>query len=203
MAAPRRIFLGRARSASAGVRQRVYEIPGGLEIDILEFYEIVRKRVFFEDVVFITHHKFYGWAYLLLTALCSVPFLIAVALTLATNTATGTLVLLFFASLGGIPFVVRLLLGVDVITVYGNRSKAEIHFQLRKQRARDLFRELCNKVRDAQTAAAAEIAAQEAQAAAENAPPLPPPQQPPVLSESPGAEVPPVPPATAEGGVVG
>jgi hypothetical protein len=174
----RRTFLGKAYGLGAG--QRVYEIPGGLEVDFIDYMEVVRKRVFFEDVVFVSHHKYYGWAYMVLTGLLCGMFLLP-AFFLMGSEPEAAMVWMFFASFGGIAFVLRLILGVDAITVYGNRSKAEIHFQFRKQRARELFRQLCDKVRDAQTAVAAEVAAQE---------------------ETPQAEGPPMPPAPADGGAV-
>ena len=64
-----------------GGRQAVYEVNEGLEIDERDGYEVTRKRVFWEDVLLVTYHRYIGVAYPLLTALAAVAFgLMALAL---------------------------------------------------------------------------------------------------------------------------
>ena len=62
---------------------------------------------------------------------------------------------IFFGAFGLpalIAFLTRLLLGVDVVTVFGRRSKTNLRFALRKQRAREVYGTICAAVRNAQRA---------------------------------------------------
>jgi hypothetical protein len=59
---------------------------------------------------------------------------------------------LFFAVFGFpalVAFLARLLLGVDVVTIFGRRSKASIRFTWRKRRAREVYGVICAAVRSA------------------------------------------------------
>lgn len=188
-----RKYLGWARGL--GNRQRVYERPDGLEVDEIDYYEINRKRVYYDDVQFITLHKIYGWPFLLGTGLLAGTFGLISILSMSSSTGAG----LTFFLMGAIPgalFLVRLLLRVDVITVYGKRSKAQITFAFRKARARETYRGICENVRRSQEALAATIAAEAPPEPAIAPGPLPPafPEPPPIAP--PTSPIPTAPPAS-------
>jgi hypothetical protein len=52
----------------------------------------------------------------------------------------------------------RLALGLDVVTVYGRRTRAKLHFWLRKSRGRETFRLVCRLARERQQRVARERA---------------------------------------------
>jgi hypothetical protein len=79
--------------------------------------------------------------------------------------ATIIFVIVGFPAL--IAFALRLMFRVDVITVFGKRTKAAIRFRLRKKRAREAYAQIVAAVQTAQQRMAREIAAEEAASAAE------------------------------------
>ena len=152
---PTRRVLGRSRSL--GSRATIYQGTDALEIEVSEQYEVVEKRVLFDDVLMVTLHREKGVFYLILTALVALFFLGIAILIVSVNVDAWPAALVFGAF--GLPaliaFLTRLLLGVDVVTVYGRRSKTDLRFALRKQRAREAYGTICAAVRNAQRVAAA------------------------------------------------
>ena len=153
---PTRRVLGRSRSL--GSRATIYQGADALEIEVSEQYEVVEKRVLFDDVLMVTIHREKGVFYLILTALVALFFLGIAILIVSVNVDAWPAALVFGAF--GLPaliaFLTRLLLGVDVVTVYGRRSKTDLRFALRKQRAREAYGTICAAVRNAQRVTAAE-----------------------------------------------
>ena len=145
------------RTATLASREAIYELADGLEIQSSSHYEVDRRRVLFEDVVLVTHHHEKGTLFLVLTALFALFFLSfgAFFYSVAPNDVT---ILVF--GLIALPFVVmflvRLIVGVEVITVFGRRSRAAVRFTFRKRRARELYGNLCARVRAVQRAATPE-----------------------------------------------
>jgi len=154
---PRRTYLGAASGFET--RQRVYATRDCLEIDEIEQYDVTRRRVFYDDVLLVTYHRFRGWVFLLLTGLAALAAA-ALSVEIARTEARAGLVLF---ALFGLPFllafVLRATLGVDAVTVYGRRSKARLHFPFRKGRAREVLMQICRSVRQAQQRLAARPAA--------------------------------------------
>ena len=150
---PDRVLIG--KWATIVTREKVYQTPEGLEIETNEHYEVSQRRVFFEDVQLVTYHREYGRLYLWLTGLFSAAFL-ALFLFLSTLGEPGVIVGGVFATIFGLPFliafVLRAVFGVDVVTVFGRRSKAAIRFRTRKRRAREVYGQICAAVRSAQRA---------------------------------------------------
>ena len=113
---------------------------------------MVEKRVLFNDVLMVTIHREKGIFYLVLTALIALFFLGIAILIVSLNVDAWPAALFF--GIFGLPFLIafltRLLLGVDVVTVFGRRSKTDIRFALRKQRAREAYGTICAAVRNAQ-----------------------------------------------------
>ena len=168
-----RTYLG--GEPNLGGYRRVFEIEGALEIDENNFTQIERTRVYFDDVLGITYHQQVGVAFLLLTGVFAV-FMGAIAMIIAVDgQPEGAIAMAVCAVPFAVAFFLRVLLKVDVITVYGKRTKATIRFAFRKNRARTIYNDLTAKIR-----------ARQAKALAEQPPP-PPPAAPP--------EPPPPPPA--------
>jgi hypothetical protein len=163
-------------SAHAFGREAVYELPDGVEVESSENYEVIRKRVLFEDVLLVTYHREIGFWFILLNALVG-GFFLFIGIIIVNAQRSGSvwpfltpwLVMAF-------PFLLaaalRAILGVEVISIFGRRSKAQIRFTLRKKRARDIYGRILARVRQAQRALERE--ATESAAAAMPAVPLPP-----------------------------
>jgi len=150
-------------SARAFGRESVYELPDGIEIESTENYEVIRRRVLFEDVLLITYHREIGFWFVILNGLVGAFFLfIGVLIVSAQRTGnvwpylTPWLVMAF-------PFLLaaalRAILGVEVVSIFGRRSKAQIRFTFRKRRAREIYGRILARVRQAQKALENEIAA--------------------------------------------
>jgi hypothetical protein len=151
-----RTFLGGEKSL--GGTRRVYEIEDGLEVDENSFVEIERTRVYFDDVVGITYHQQMGGPFLVAMALF--VFLFAgLALIAGLNEPGMGIAIMFlcFAVPFVVVFILRLALKVDVITIFGQRTMARMNFDFRKQRARDIYRDLTQKIRACQEKAAAAV----------------------------------------------
>src|SRR5262245_14324540 len=115
----KRVYLGQKRSMAGS--QRVYRAAHAVEIDEIENYDVVQRRVFYEDILLITHHQFIDASFLVVNGIlfCG-AWLLAIAL--LANAASRPVGLGFLA-LGfpfALAFVLRLALKVDAVTVYGN-----------------------------------------------------------------------------------
>ncbi len=143
----RRILLG--KSTDFLVRKRVYRFQDGLEIVEILGFDARCRRVFFDEVHLVTHHQSRGWAFLVVTALITA---VGLAATLIAFAAGGVLVGFLFMGLTLLPpgaaFALRVAMGVDVVTVHGQRTKAVMEFFLTKQRAREVFQQVCRLVRE-------------------------------------------------------
>jgi hypothetical protein len=145
MTAPRRRFLGRYNDVIT--RQAVYATDSALEIDEQDNFQIVRKRVFFEDVLLVTMHERMA----ILAIFASLGFgaflvLIGVIAGGAAGWMMGGLGALFVGY-----GLLRISMKASVITVFGRRSRARIRFALRKDRAQRLYDEICANVTRAQS----------------------------------------------------
>lgn len=157
---PARTRLG--STARAFGRESVYELPDGIEIESTENYEVIRRRVLFEDVLLVTYHREIGFWFILLNCLVGGLFLfIGVAIVSAQRSGsvwpylTPWLVIAF-------PFLLaaalRAILGVEVISIFGRRSKAQIRFTIRKRRARAIYGRILARVRQTQKGLESEVA---------------------------------------------
>ena len=132
-----------------------YLTPSGIDVDSTQNYEVVRRKVFFDDIYLVTLHRERGLAYVLTTALFGAGFLGFAILLLAIDTDTWPFALPFLliglAAL--IAFLIRVAMGRDVITIMGRRSRAVIRFgSLSKDRGRESYGMICSAVRRGQTA---------------------------------------------------
>jgi hypothetical protein len=185
-------------------RQHVYAVDGALEIDEYDGYEVTRRRVFNDDILLVTHHSVWGKAFMIITGLAT-AFFTWIAFAIATLPASESQVVGFvFFLFTGMPFalafLIRLVLRLDVVTVFGRRTKAIMRFALRKGRAREVFRLICERARAAQPPPAVEPGegTAEPNVASDGplAPPAPPATLPPPDGDAPpdAGMVPPTPP---------
>jgi hypothetical protein len=165
------------RWSDIATRQFIYRTDAGLEIDNVDHFEITRKRVFYDDILLVTRHRYIGPWFVVLMLLLGIGF-ITIGVMIKERAAMIT-----FAAIAS-PFlivaVVRVLAGVDVVTVFGKRSRAQMRFIFRKAKARRVVEEIAAKARQAQQHLADEIRAAE------------PPEPTPVIDEVP------MPPAAPE-----
>jgi len=144
MTPPKRRFLGRYNTAIT--RHSVYASDAAIEVDQQENFKIIRKRVFFEDVLLVTQHDRVG----ILAVMFSLGFAAFLMLIGAIaggrwGWAFGTFAVLFL-----IYGLLRIRIKESIITIFGRRSKARIRFSMRRARAQRLYEEICDLVRTAQ-----------------------------------------------------
>jgi len=152
-------------------RRKVYLVEGAVEVDEDMNYEIERRRVYFDDVLAITYHRVFGTLFITVMVFCALV-LGAIALALWSERAVvGALAFLFPAALCLAGAVFRLVRGVDVITIYGRRTRARITFGWAKAGARRTFEELARLIRARQAEARPSIPS----SAPVPGPPVPPP----------------------------
>lgn len=133
----------------------VFEIEDGLEVDEINMAAIERTRVYFDDVVGITFHKTFGAGYLIVTGLCS-WFFGAIAVAFIGDAESMGGVIMAGATVPFIAaFVLRVILKMNVITVFGRRTMAVIKIPLRSDHATQIYRDLTEKIRACQEKAAA------------------------------------------------
>jgi len=172
---PRR-YLGRALALSE--RVRTYWTDEALEVDRAENYEIRRRRVFFDEILLVTLHNTRG----LLSSL--LPLILALLLAVVASASpsepeVSRSLWIGAALLGGLALGLALV-PVWVVTVYGKRTRARMHFRLRQRKAREVYAEITQAAAEAQRALALRLAAEIPE------PPLPPVIPPLPLSESDG-----------------
>ena len=172
MAAPRRTLLGKGSNLSS--RHRVFSTPDAIEVEETEGYDVTRRRVWFDEVLLVTYHRIVGWPFvgvmLAFMSLFALGGVIAVIADPSLRSASIVAALLLPFAL---PIGLRLVLRVDVVTVYGVRTKAQMQFWFRKARARQAYQQVCRLARERQQRQ------RNAPGARRPAPPPPPPVAPP------------------------
>jgi hypothetical protein len=148
-----------ARHTGLATRELVYETSDGVEVESNDHYEVSRRRVFYDDVVLVTYHRQVGALFITVNALLVFMFVSLAAIMAAAIRTKDVwpmiIVWLLMAAPSFIAIVIRLLLRVDVINVYGRRSKATLRYSWRKQKAREVYGRICARVRQAQRASEA------------------------------------------------
>ena len=161
---PRR-YLGRAQSLAE--RVRTYWTDEALEVDQVDNYEIRRRRVFFDEILLVTLHTTRGFLLSILPLFLGLLFS-AMALAASDEPAASTVFWIGAATL--IAFAVgAALVPIWVVTVYGKRTRARMHFRLRQAKARAVYADICRAAADAQNALARRLASE-----TPPEPPLPP-----------------------------
>ena len=131
-------------------REYVYAARDCFEIDEVEGYDVTRKRVFYDDVVLVTRHRFVPWAPVILSGLLS---LLGGLFAFGLHSEVGSIAgfTLFVLTLGLVTLTVLLAtLGGDSVTVQGKRTQARMDFVLRRGRATEVYRRACRLARERQ-----------------------------------------------------
>ena len=144
-----RKLIGKTRMI--GSAAAVYQVDDGLDIETNEQYDVVHRRLMFDDVLMVTIHREIGPLFLLLTGAIAFFFLGLAILIFSANFDLWPAALVFaiFGFPALVAFLTRMLLGVDVVTIFGKRSKASVRFTWRKRRAREMYGAICAAVRHA------------------------------------------------------
>ena len=149
MTAPAKTLVGTNKGLVT--RERVFETDDAIVVESTDQYELSRKSVLFEDVLLITYHREIGWPFILVQSAVIFFVLMVAAIT---YTATGPLSVVAIMSAFAIPSIVavtvRAIFKVDVISIFGRRSRAAIRFSFRKKRAREVYGRLCFLTRQKQ-----------------------------------------------------
>lgn len=171
--APARRLLGTANGVAE--RVRVYRTAEALEIDQMEYYNVRRRRVFFDEVELVTLHSTRG-----MVAGAAVWGVLALLVGISAAPAGRNAGYVLFSAAGAFALgcLISLVAPVWTVTVFGKRTRARIRFRLRGGKARRVYDDICRAVAEAQEAAALRYAAQRPQP-----PPLPP--MPPIPQISP------------------
>jgi hypothetical protein len=147
----KRKLLG--RNVGVMLREAVYETADAIECESREGYEVTRKRVLFEEVLLVTIHREVGLPYVITTAVTTVIFAgIALLFQLWARTPAVAIPFAILALPFFIGCVVRLVLKLDYVSVFGRRSKAAMRFSLRKRRAREVYGRICSRALEVQRA---------------------------------------------------
>ena len=136
---------------------RVYLSEDCFEIEEQLPVDIIRRRIYLDDVLMISHCRRFGWMYLLSTGLAA-AFMGFIALILLVNE-------LLWAGLGlslitlafGTMFLSRLVSRLDVITIHGRRKRAELTFGIKKDNVQPMFDKLVRAVQEKVAATNARI----------------------------------------------
>jgi hypothetical protein len=140
------------KSLSLAGSELVFQTADGFEIHRSTHYRVEELRVFHDDVMLVTIHREIGSLYVIFNGLVATFCLSFALIFLLIDDETWPAAVVF--AIAGAPFVIalllRLLLKVDVITIFGRRSTARMRFGFRKQRAREVYGQVCAAVRQAQ-----------------------------------------------------
>ena len=152
----------------------MFRTDAAIEIDQMDHFEVRRKRVFFDDILLVTHHREVDTTFLIVNAVIAVLFWTFAVFFLIIGERAGVIAFSCLAAPSTIAFILRLTLRVDVVTVFGRRSKAVLRYSFRKRFARETFADISARAAAAQQKLADEIAASAPLVVPEETPPLPP-----------------------------
>jgi hypothetical protein len=152
----------------------VYEIDDGLEVDEVNMAAIERTRVYFDDVLGVTIHQAQGVGFLITMGIGALIFALLSVSAFVDHDVVPGLILAIAGLAFLVVFLLRMVLKVNVVTVFGRRTMAVMKFPMGRDRAWSVYFDLTRKIAACQQKAAA-------------AQPPPPP--------APDAPLPPAPPA--------
>jgi hypothetical protein len=141
----RRTLLGRHSGATS--QERVFLTSDAIEVEEAEGYDVSRRRVFFDEVLLVTYHQTAGVGFVVAMVVFMTLFGFIGLLTLVADARTGGIVLALLVLPFVVALVLRLALKLDVITVHGRRTKAELRFWFRKGRAQQVYQRITRLVR--------------------------------------------------------
>jgi hypothetical protein len=147
-----RTLLNRSRTILG--TDAAYLTADGIDIDSSQNYEVIRRRVFFDDVSLVTLHHERGFGFLLATAAFGTFFLAIGIFIVGINVDAwpAAIPFLLIGAPAFLSFLLRLAMGRSVVTVFGRRSRAVLRFGVfRAGKALTVYGQLCSAVRRAQS----------------------------------------------------
>jgi len=130
-------------------REHVYRARDCFEVDEVEGYDVTRKRVFYDDVVLVTRHRFVPWAHATL-AVVFAGLLGVFAVALRSEARTASFVFFVLTMVLLLAVVLLFSIGGVAVTVQGKRTQARMDFVLRPGRAAEVYARACRLVRERQ-----------------------------------------------------
>jgi hypothetical protein len=145
---PARRLLGTA--ASTGERVRVYDTPGALEIETIDYFQVQRRRLFFDEVGLVTLHSRRGLpAEAVLLLLVAFGFG-AFGAALGTPEPQSRLIAFGLAAVCALAGLGAAVAPVWTVTVFGKRTRARMRFRFRGGKAREVYAQVCRAAAEAQ-----------------------------------------------------
>lgn len=155
---PKRVRLG--TWSGIATRYSIYRTDHAIDVDERDTFEVQRRRVFFDDVLLITHHRQFSAGLIAALSFVLLGFWgVAIGFAFASSGTTAATIALIATPFLGL-LIAHFVLRTDVITVFGRRTKATLRYHFRKRFARATFEDLVARTRAAQAQLASEIDAQ-------------------------------------------
>jgi hypothetical protein len=133
----------------------VFEIDDGLEVDEVNMAAIERTRVYFDDVLGLTIHQARGVGFLVTTGLGALIFGLLSGSAFVDHDVVPALILAVAGLANLAVFLLRVVLKVNVVTVFGKRTMAIMKFPMSRDRAWTVYFDLSRKIAACQQKAAA------------------------------------------------
>ena len=132
-----RLLLGKQRGLAH--QERVYRAADYLEIDLVESYDVTRRRIFYDEIQLVTIHSSIGWGTAVTAGILGGVLGIASGGMLNVDKSAA----LFFFLVGCLPLLVlaawRLLVPAEVVTVFGKRARTQMRFWPFRTKGRDAY----------------------------------------------------------------
>lgn len=148
MAEPRRVHV--SSYADLASRYRAFLVPGGIEVEERASFEIVRRRILFDEIHAVTLHTARRWSGAIALGLVALIFLL-MALAFSGGGESETALVFLALGLGlALPAVVLLAVPAHVITIYGRRARVRVVFRFGARKAREWLARLSREIERAQ-----------------------------------------------------
>lgn len=144
----------RRRQISVGWSQlaleRVYAIPGGLEIERVSAFRIARRRVLFREAFLVTLHRTGGRPFVAAAGgVTAIAAGLAVFLLLEAPSPVPGLVLGGVAAVAGLAAGLRATIRHEAVTIVTRRARTQVVFPAASGKAREIYDAICAAVHEA------------------------------------------------------
>jgi hypothetical protein len=110
---------------------------------------VSRKRVFYDDVVLVTRHRFVPWVSIVAGSIFALFFAVFAFAFRSEGRIAGFI--FFLLTLALLALVAALFaVGAEAVTIQGKRTQARMDFVLRRGKAIDAYRRACRLARERQ-----------------------------------------------------
>ncbi|MEI6234701.1 MAG: hypothetical protein WCL32_18785 [Planctomycetota bacterium] len=136
-------FLGKGGQIGS---MRVFLTDDCFEIEEESYVDLVRRRIFFDDILMVTHSRRVGWYRLAMPAImCGVLALVSLGF-VVDSVMFGAILFGIGALAFGTVFLKRLMSHVDVITVFGRRKRCEIAYASKPEQVKEHYELIVNAI---------------------------------------------------------